>query len=218
MLYEQTIYVGSSRIVFASELLSEHSLAAIGAASNECVEYLDVDDNMSVSWAKVVKKVGNSKFVVIVTPDIERTFGCVAQQMVEVEAAGGVVGNERGELLMILLRERYDLPKGHVESGESSADAALREVEEETGIVARLVGEEPLAVTMHAYDCYGRWELKRTAWWQMQYVEGIVQPQHDEGIAWVGWCNDEAVATNLRQSYDTIKRVVEALDRVRTEG
>lgn len=217
MLYEQTIYVGSSRIIFTSEPLSAQALATLGIASNECVEHLAVDDNMSVSWAKVVKKVEKSKFVAIITPDIERTFGSVASQMVEVEAAGGVVANEHGELLMILLRERYDLPKGHVERGEQSSEAALREVREETGIVAKLVGRRPLAVTLHAYDCYGRWELKRTLWWQMQRVEGEPQPQRDEGITWAGWCTREAVTANLMQSYDTIKCVVEALDRAESE-
>ena len=47
-------------------------------------------------------------------------------------AAGGLVFNAHEELLMIERWDRWDLPKGKVEKGESLPDAAWREVEEET--------------------------------------------------------------------------------------
>jgi ADP-ribose pyrophosphatase YjhB (NUDIX family) len=51
-------------------------------------------------------------------------------------AAGGVVVDEAGEQLLLLIRPAQDevrLPKGHVEEGETSREAALRETAEETG-------------------------------------------------------------------------------------
>ena len=54
-----------------------------------------------------------------------------------VRAAGGVVLNEAGELAVVY-RPKYDdwtLPKGKLLPGEAEEDAALREVEEETGLV-----------------------------------------------------------------------------------
>ena len=62
----------------------------------------------------------------------------------EVEAAGGVVVRD-GQVLLVH-RPRYDdwtLPKGKLDAGESFEDAALREVEEETGLRCRLVRELP---------------------------------------------------------------------------
>jgi 8-oxo-dGTP diphosphatase len=59
-----------------------------------------------------------------------------------VRAAGGVVVRD-GRVLLVH-RPRYDdwsLPKGKLEHGESWEDAALREVEEETGLVCELGGE-----------------------------------------------------------------------------
>ena len=57
-----------------------------------------------------------------------------------IEAAGGVIwrrtSSDRVKVLVVH-RPRYDdwsLPKGKLESGESAARAALREVEEETGL------------------------------------------------------------------------------------
>jgi 8-oxo-dGTP diphosphatase len=61
-----------------------------------------------------------------------------------VEAAGGVV--VRDGMVLLVHRPRYDdwtLPKGKLDPGESSEDAALREVEEETGLRCLLVRELP---------------------------------------------------------------------------
>lgn len=56
-------------------------------------------------------------------------------------AAGGVVS--RGGEILVVHRPRYDdwsLPKGHVERGESWAEAARREVLEETGVPVDVTG------------------------------------------------------------------------------
>jgi 8-oxo-dGTP pyrophosphatase MutT (NUDIX family) len=58
-------------------------------------------------------------------------------------AAGGLLWRERdgGRVLAVVHRPKYDdwsLPKGKLDPGESLPDAALREVEEETGCRGRL--------------------------------------------------------------------------------
>ena len=161
--------------------------------------------------AKIQKKVETNKFVAVISQDPTATFEELKQDFVLVEAAGGVVHNERDELLMIELRGRWDLPKGHIEAGEEANIAALREVEEETGVVAELVGKEPLMETWHAYNTYGRWELKRTRWWRMRALCGELNPQDEEGIARVEWCSAESVQERLKMSYATIRRVIDAL-------
>src|SRR5918998_4427047 len=58
-----------------------------------------------------------------------------------IEAAGGVVTGDDGRVLLVH-RPRYDdwtLPKGKLDAGESFEDAALREVEEETGLRCRFI-------------------------------------------------------------------------------
>src|SRR5690348_4880805 len=50
------------------------------------------------------------------------------------EAAGGVVFNDSGQILVIFRKKKWDLPKGKLDYGETPEDAALREVKEECGI------------------------------------------------------------------------------------
>lgn len=172
---------------------------------------LYADESMSVSRAKVIKKVETSKYVAIITPNPELTFSLLSREFKWVEAAGGAVEDDLGRLLMIHRRGVWDLPKGHVDSGEEGCEAALREVEEETGIRAEIIGNEPLAVTLHAYNTYGEWELKRTSWWRMRPTGGKLRPQEEEDIARAEWCDTNSVEHNICFSFETIKRVVEAL-------
>ena len=50
-----------------------------------------------------------------------------------IEAAGGVVMNEKNDILVIFRSGKWDLPKGKIDKNESIRSAALREVMEETG-------------------------------------------------------------------------------------
>lgn len=92
--------------------------------------------------------------------------------MSQVEAAGGVV--VRDGLVALVHRPRYDdwtLPKGKLDSGESFEEAALREVEEETGLRCRL--ERELPSTSYT-DQKGRDKLVR--WWLMEPEGGDFAP------------------------------------------
>ena len=195
-----TLYIGNCEVVITTTPPSDHYAV------------IEADDTLSVSRAKVIKKVETDKFVAIQTPNPELTFRLFAEQFKVARAAGGVVTNDRGELLMIRLRGRWDLPKGHIEEGESSREGAMREVLEETGIRAVAIDAEPLMTTWHAYDTYGPWELKSTDWWRMISDQESTQAQSEEGITDVMWCDGEALATNMKNTYATIKAVVGALE------
>jgi len=103
-----------------------------------------------------------------------------------VQAAGGVVWRRGPGGLEILLvhRPKYDdwsLPKGKLDPGESSEEAALREVEEETGIRCSL-GDELSPVTYA--DRHGRPKVVR--YWAMEPVGGQFAPNHEvDEVRWV---------------------------------
>lgn len=198
-MQQRSIYFGGTEVVITTTIPAPHYVA------------IEVDASLHISRAKLLKKVETDKFIAIITPDTEQTFSLLASEFKMVRAAGGVVTNEQGEMLMIELRGRWDLPKGHIEEGESSYDAALREVEEETGIRAKIIGGEPIATTWHAYDTYGEWELKSTDWWAMKAECGNLNAQSEEGITVVRWFSNTDLEEALKTSYPTIIRVIDAL-------
>lgn len=163
---------------------------------------------------KILKILETHNSVSVVAADPGAAFGAFAAGFVPVEAAGGVVVNDRGEWLMIRRNGRWDLPKGHLEAGESLAACAEREIAEETGVRARVV--RPLCRTLHAYwfPKTERWELKRTSWYELR-TEGAepLTPQREEGIEQVVWCTEAEAADRVRGAFPTIRCVAEAMRR-----
>jgi 8-oxo-dGTP diphosphatase len=80
-----------------------------------------------------------------------------------------------------LRHDDWSLPKGKLAEGESSEQAALREVEEETGMRCEL-GEE--LAPAHYRDRKGR--RKRVRWWRMQPISGTFQPNDEvDELRWL---------------------------------
>ncbi|MBR0073360.1 MAG: NUDIX domain-containing protein [Bacteroidales bacterium] len=128
------------------------------------------------------------------------------------KAAGGVVSNSHDERLMIFRNGRWDLPKGHVEKGETIVWAAMREVEEETG-AKNLAADSCIAKTYHIYCMDGRWILKQTAWYDMITFSTVLTPQTEEGIEKAVWVTREQMCKNLATSYSSLSYLGEVLKK-----
>ena len=127
-----------------------------------------------------------------------------------IEAAGGVVKNQNGEILFIYRIGKWDLPKGKIEKGESLEQAALREIEEETGL-KELVLEEFLNNTFHLYtERNGEKILKTTYWFRINYVGNAAPtPQIEEGITKASWKNTEEINQEvLPRTFQNIKLIL----------
>jgi 8-oxo-dGTP pyrophosphatase MutT (NUDIX family) len=105
-------------------------------------------------------------------------------------SAGGVVYRiESGAPLFLLIRDSYanwGFPKGHLESGESTEDAALREVREETGLTE--LASCGLIDTIDWYFRFrGRLIHKSCHFYLMETSQSDTAPQHAEGITACQW-------------------------------
>lgn len=180
-----------------------------GYSPGEGEVMLAADDADHLSPAKLLKNPEINNTAYVVTDNPERAFEEFCSQFTAVEAAGGVVENSDGAILMMFRRGWWDLPKGHVEPGESREEAALREVAEETGLHG--VERGPLiTTTQHFYDTYGRWEMKRTWWYAMKYVGADAPvPQAEEGITDIKWLTGKEFWSAVMGTYTTIKNVLD---------
>jgi HD-GYP domain-containing protein (c-di-GMP phosphodiesterase class II)/8-oxo-dGTP pyrophosphatase MutT (NUDIX family) len=94
-----------------------------------------------------------------------------------VEGAGGVVFSKSGEVLLIQDRSgRWTFPKGHIEAGESPEQAALREIQEETGVLPS--GGEPLPETRYVNSH----QISRRIHWFLMRGEGPVTPEQGGNV------------------------------------
>jgi len=137
-------------------------------------------------------------------PSPEKLFQEFAQHFVLLEAAGGVVNDEQHRFLFIKRFGLWDLPKGKVEEGESFAEAALREVIEETG-VQQLNILHALPDTYHIYIEKGQNILKCTHWYAMQASGNkVLIPQTKEQITEACWLSAAESAAAIRTSYRSL--------------
>lgn len=125
------------------------------------------------------------------------------------KAAGGVVLKNEDWLLMYR-RKKWDLPKGKLDRGERSKKAAVREIEEETGVKARIKGK--ICTTWHTYTLQNSRILKRTKWYVLECLDdSTLIPQVEEDIERLEWLPYLEVQKVLVNSYSSIRYVVNYL-------
>jgi 8-oxo-dGTP diphosphatase len=129
-----------------------------------------------------------------------------------IQAAGGVIvrsGSGGEPELVVIHRPRYrdwSLPKGKLDPGETHEEAALREVDEETGFRCRLL--EELSAVRYT-DRHGRPKIVR--YWLMEHEGGEFRPNREvDEVRWVASDEAERLLTHDRDR----ELVAEALRRV----
>ena len=160
-----------------------------------------------VNFKKLVKKIssGELHYINLYHKKEEKLEKFLKKKLPVVQAAGGLVYNHKKEILFIYRNSKWDLPKGGLENDETIEEAAVREVEEETG-VQYLKIKDFIAKTYHVFKRNGEFKLKITHWYEMHTdYDGNLTPQLEEGIKKAKWKNFEKSQKALRDSYENIK-------------
>lgn len=149
-----------------------------------------------------------NKGVYLYHENAEKLLKRFLKKFPNVIAGGGKVYNVKGKVLFIYRNDKWDLPKGKIETGESIEQGALREVEEETGVTGLTI-TKPLETTYHIFKRNGRYKIKITYWFEMHTAyEGLLIPETSEGITKVKWLGKKKQAKALKNSYANISELI----------
>ena len=145
--------------------------------------------------------------ITVIADNEEEMENLIKSQYSVVKAAGGIVANEFGQILMMYRLKTWDLPKGKLDKGETSKVAAIREVEEECGVKAKL--DKKICTTFHTYTYKNEAILKQTKWYAMDLIDDSkMKPQVEENIEKLEWMGKEKVKSALINSYSSIRYVL----------
>jgi 8-oxo-dGTP pyrophosphatase MutT (NUDIX family) len=146
-------------------------------------------------------------------PDLEELKRAFFKKFTVIQAAGGLVKNTEGNILMIFRRGKWDLPKGKLDEDEKLEDCAIREVEEETGL-KNVKLHSPLTITYHTYHEGTKFIIKESHWFTMTITGGQkLTPQTEEDIFDIKWISPGDVSSYLPKSFPLISDVIGSAKR-----
>jgi 8-oxo-dGTP pyrophosphatase MutT (NUDIX family) len=130
------------------------------------------------------------------------------------EAAGGIVQNAHGDILFIYRRGYWDLPKGKIDKGETPQEAAVREVEEETGLGDVQLGQF-IGTTWHTYRTPKNRILKKTYWYFMEAKDTNLTLQSEEDIEDAAWSQPTTFFKKKKPVYKSILDILGQFEQKR---
>jgi 8-oxo-dGTP pyrophosphatase MutT (NUDIX family) len=149
-------------------------------------------------------------FFQVIAPDPKLAMNAFFNAFKRRKTAGGLVRiKEQSTFLVIKRFSKLDLPKGHIEKGESAREAALREVYEETGLTGKLELISKCGVTYHVFEKKGKSYLKKNTWYVMNYTGDLsTTPQTEEGIDAVFWYEKDQLIGKLNAFYPGLSELI----------
>lgn len=151
--------------------------------------------------------------VIIKCKNVVKAFDDFSSLYEVIEAGGGLVKNQNGQVLVIFRRGFWDLPKGKMDPGENILQTAVREVKEETGI-KDIELKRHLITTYHTYrKTKGTRVLKVTKWFKMRTMSLDLHPQTEEDIEKAEWVNLSDFLSSDPKIFNNIIDVIKAAQK-----
>ena len=198
------IYFGDKPVILCNEIDKE---------INEILHHPDavfVDEISPRAIKSMLHEIKKEEFHagVIWNEDLDKLKTTFFKNFTLIEAAGGIVQNDKKELLFILRLGKWDLPKGKIEKGEKMEESALREVTEETGVKG-LSLKKKIGETYHVYDQFGKKKKKTSHWFYMTCSSGQeLIPQVEEHITEIKWVKTIDIKEPMKNTYPSIKNIL----------
>ena len=163
---------------------------------------------MKESLFQVLNSLNGSLPVYLISPSVEVTFAKLFENFDFIEAAGGIVKRKKS-YLFIKRNGLWDIPKGKIEINESVELAAVREIEEECGILNPKI-EHMICITYHTYLYKGIATIKKTYWFSLLYDgDKKTTAQLEEGITKVKWFKEDEIFKIKSNTFPSISDVLD---------
>ena len=160
-----------------------------------------------VKWVDDVDAEKVKYNAIFFTNNINTTWKKFCSHLKIIEAAGGLVHDDKSQYLCIFRRGKWDLPKGKLDKGETPVKAALREVQEETGV--QEIGLENFLInTYHIFRLKGKLVLKITYWYLIKNLgSNKLVPQTSEDIEKALWLEPSKIKELTSNMFGSVKDV-----------
>lgn len=198
------IYFGDKPVILCNEIDRE---------LNEILHHPDavfVDEISPRAIKSMLHEIKKEEFHagVIWHEDLDKLKTTFFKNFTLIEAAGGILQNDKKEILFILRLGKWDLPKGKIEKGEKMDECALREVTEETGVKG-LSLKKKIGETYHVYDQFGKHFLKISHWFYMTCpsAQELIS-QTEEHITEIRWVKTLDIKEPMKNTYPSIKNIL----------
>ncbi len=199
-----TIYFGDKPVFLCDEITAE---------INEYRHHPDavyIDELSTAAINSLLHEIKKAQFHagIIFDQDFKKLKTGFFKHFTLIKAAGGLVKNKKGEILLMFRRGKWDLPKGKLDDNETIQQCARREVQEETGLHELETGK-PIGITYHTYVQFGKHILKESHWYAMKATgnEKLV-PQTEEDITEIIWVKKEDLKKYVSNTFPTIIEVL----------
>lgn len=199
------IYINNKPLYLCNEL-DEKLTSLIHNPDNVFIDELDAHTVKTMLHELQLPEIKTGIFL---HEDLDKLKKAFLKKFEIIQAGGGLVQNEKGDVLMIFRRGFWDLPKGKLDKGETMEECALREVEEETGLKnVRL--HQLLTITYHSYEQGTHHLLKESHWYSMTAKShDKLVAQTEEDISDIKWVKKEELVLYAKMTYPSILDVLE---------
>ncbi len=172
---------------------------------------------MLLNYIDMLEKTNRYDSISIYHSDIKKLWQDFKSLFRIIDAGGGIVENEQGQVLFIHRRGFWDLPKGKIEVDETKREAAIREVEEETGVEDLSIIEK-IGKTYHTYKLKsGVRAIKRSHWYHMRTHKQSLLPQVEEDIEIAKWMKPQKLIKSGEEMYSNIQLILEQYQKVKNK-
>jgi len=185
------IYINEQALI----LCSTEDLKNISKSNSRIVSKYFGKKKYLLNYIDMLEKGSSFSSVIIHSDDFEQLKKDFKSLYIRSRAGGGLIINEKNEILFIHRRGFWDLPKGKIEKEETIKECAIREVKEETGIKKVKVIS-----------------LKFVRWYIMESKSQELVPQLEEDIERASWMTLEKFYSKPRKVYKNIIDVLDAYE------